>query len=494
MALRWGLVALLAALVSACGGGDGGSSTSFTAPPPTTAGAPVTAPPPTTTSGTCSLRARQDWVAEQLNEFYLFPDLLAQNVNPDNFSTVQEFIDALVAPARAAGRDKFFTFITSIEAENAFFASGETAGFGVRLSFDNAASRVFIIDAFEGAPALAAGLDRGTELLAIGTNSSNLVSVANIIASQGSAGVSAALGPSTAGTARVLQFRTAAGTEITTTVTKTDFEIPPISTRFGVRIFDDGGKRVGYINLRTFIGSADTALRDAFAQLRAEGVSEVILDLRYNGGGLVRIAELFGDLLGDDRFASDIFSLTTFRASLSQFNDQRNFDAQPQSIAPTKIAVIGTSSTASASELVTNAFLPYLGADIGLIGSNTSGKPVGQIAVDMEECDDRLRVVAFTTLNADREAEYFDGLAGVMEATCRAPDDILLPLGDVREGSIAQSLSFLRGESCTPIAGAVAGGDGNVSGQSGVGVTLPTRQLLMPSAPTPAQREIPGTF
>lgn len=497
MTFKRGIILALTVGLAACGGGDDSSATSFSATPPTASAPPATnsgSPPTGASAGTCSLRARQDWVLAQLQEFYLFPDLLAQNVNPNNFSTVQEYIDALVAPARAAGRDKFFTFITSIEEENAFFASGETAGFGFRLTLDSGSNRLFIIDSFEGAPALAAGIDRGTELLAIGTNSNNLRSISNILAAEGTAGLNAALGASTPGLSRVLQFRPAGGSVITTTVTKQNFDIPPISSRFGVRIFDDGGKRVGYINLRTFIGSADDALRDAFAQLRAQDVTEVILDLRYNGGGLVRVAETFGDLLGRNRFRSDVFSFTTFRASLSNNNDQRNFVPQPQSIAPTKIAVIGTSSTASASELVTNAFLPYLGADIGLIGSNTSGKPVGQIGVDRAECDDRLRIVAFATQNADREGEYFNGLAGVMDATCSAPDDILRPLGNMDEGSISQSLSFLRGESCTPIAGATLSGQSANGAQSAANISLSGRELLMPPVPSPAQREVPGTY
>ncbi|MEO1043997.1 MAG: S41 family peptidase [Pseudomonadota bacterium] len=494
MVKRTGALLAMAAMLASCGG-DGGSGPPTAGSPPTASPSPSPSPPPT--NQTCSLRARQDWVAEQLNEFYLFPDLLAQNVNPDDFSTVQAYIDALVAPARAQGRDRFFTFITSIEQENAFFASGATAGFGIRLSIDAAAGSVTIIDAIEGAPGLAAGLDRGTELLAIGTNMNNLRDVSEIIASDGSGGVSAALGPSTSGTARVLRFRDAAGNTVTSTVTKAEFDTPPISPRFGVEIFTDGGRRVGYVNLRTFIDTADDALRNAFAQFRAEGVTEVILDLRYNGGGLVSTAELFGDFLGGNRFPSDIFSFTVFRPSQSQFNETRNFAPQPQSISPVKIAVIATSSTASASELVTNAFIPYLGADIGLIGSNTSGKPVGQIARDRAECDDRLRVVAFQVQNADREGDYFNGLAGVMDATCRASDDFSTPLGNSGEASIAQALSFLRGESCTPISGATASVEGSTARQSGQSVPVPggvSGELLLPEAPTPAQREIPGLF
>lgn len=492
----------MAAMLASCGGGDGSSAPS-TVPlaggvaPPTAGPAPAPAPP----SGTCSLRSRQLWVAEQMDLWYLFPETLPANLDPAPFPTVQSFIDRLTQTARQQGRDRFFTFITSIEQENAFFASGSSAGIGIRLAFDSAASRAFIIDAFEGAPGLAAGLDRGTELLAIGTTSANLRSVSAIFAEGGAQAVSAALGPSTAGSQSVLRVRSADGSEFTTTVIKREFSLVPISSRFGVRVLDDGGKKVGYVNLRTFIGSADGQLRSAFAQFRAEGISEFILDLRYNGGGLVRTAELFGDLLGRNRFGSDIFSITAFRASQSQFNETRNFDPQPQSVAPTKIAVIATSSTASASELVTNSFIPYLNADLGLIGSNTSGKPVGQIGLDREECDDRLRVVAFQTQNADGEGDYFNGLANAVDSSCQAPDDFLTPLGNPNEASIAQALGFLRGESCTPINAVLASGgaaaqsnQADLQSRGALNAVSNRRELLMPDVPTPAQREVPGLF
>ena len=83
-----------------------------------------------------------------------------------------------------------------------------------------------------------------------------------------------------------------------------------------------------------------------------------MVDLRYNGGGLVATAELFGDLLGRNRAASDVFSRTSFRASKSANDKTHNFTPTAQSIAPTRIAFIGTGSTASASELVINGMLP----------------------------------------------------------------------------------------------------------------------------------------
>ena len=208
------------------------------------------------------------------------------------------------------------------------------------------------------------------------------------------------------------------------------------------------------------------------------------VDLRYNGGGLVNIAELLGDLLGRNRSTADVFSYTTYRPEKASQNSTRFFAPQPQSVAPLHIAFIGTGGTALASELVINAFIPYLHASAGLIGTNTFGKPVGQIPLDRAACDDRLRVIAFATQNSARAGNYFDGLAGTVEASCQAVDDLAHPLGDAQEGSTRQALDFLAGKSCTRIGTA----------QSPQALGAGRRELLTPDRPNTAQREVPGLF
>tara|TARA_R110001599_G_scaffold9041_18_gene44931 strand:+ start:367 stop:1827 length:1461 start_codon:yes stop_codon:yes gene_type:complete len=486
MALRKsGSILALAALLSACGGGGGSSSNTVSLP----GGGSTPTPSPTPVSSTCSLQNRQNWAFAQINEWYLFPETLPASLNPSPYASVQAYIDALTATARGQGRDRYFTYITSIAEEEAFLNSGATAGFGIRLSYDSAAARVFILDAFEGAPGLAAGLDRGGELLAIGTSSGNLQTVTSLFAQGGAAAVSSALGPSTAGTSRVLRFRNAAGVETTTTVSKADFALQPVSPRYGVQIIDNGGTRTGYVNLRTFIDSAEPQLRTAFQRFRDEGVTDLVIDLRYNGGGLVRTAELFADLLGRNRFANEVQGVTRFRASKAANNETRNFQAQPQSVSPMKIAFITTGGSASASELVINAMIPYLDANMALVGSNTFGKPVGQIGLDRAACDDRIRIVAFATENADGNANYFSGLAGSVANSCQAADDISLPLGDPGEASTARALGFLAGAACSPISRVAAG----ATAAQRAPLSLP-RELLMPARPTPAQRELPGSF
>lgn len=484
-------------LLAGCGGGGGGAvhapSASAPTPTPSPVPSPTPSPSPTSTASGCSLRERQNWAAAQINEWYLFPETLPASLDPSPYATVDAYIDALTATARAQNKDRYFTYLTSIAAENAYYASGSSAGFGFRLGYDSVARRIFVSEAFEGAPALTAGIDRGAEIVAIGTSSATLRTVSSILSSEGTEGVTNALGPSTAGATRVLRITDGAGTR-DVTLAKADYALTPVSSRYGAKILDDGGAKIGYLNLRTFIQTADPGLRSAFAQFRAAGVTKLIVDLRYNGGGLISIAELMGDLMGANRSTSDVFDYVAFRPEKAIENTTRYFRPQAESIAPTRIAFIGTGGTASASEMVINGMVPYLHTNAALIGSNTYGKPVGQIALDRTQCDDRLRVIALAVQNAARQGNYYNGLATTMEATCRAADDVSRPLGDPAEASTRAALDYLAGRSCTPISASLGAITGSVTGvRLATSPSLETG-LLMPERPTPMQREVPGVY
>lgn len=471
----------LIALLSACGGGGGGAPGGGTVvvPPPTSS------PPPA--PATCSLRDRQDWALAQLQEWYLFPDLLATNVDPDSHATVQSYIDALVAPARAQNRDRIFTYTVSLSEHDALLNSGSSGGFGFRLSVDAGAGRVFVSESFEGTPALNAGIDRGTEILAIGTNAADLRMVSEIIAAEGTAGVTSALGTATIGLSRLFRVRDPNGTTHDVVLTRANYTVDPVSNRYGALVLDDNGRKVGYLNFRTFIGApAEADLRAAFAQFRAQGITEVIVDLRYNGGGLVATALLLSNLLMGNRSAPDAILNRTYRASKSGLNATHFFVPQPESISATRIAFIGTGSTASSSEIVMNAALPYLGSNAALIGSNTFGKPVGQAYLNRPACDDRLIALAFAFKNANQQGDYFTGLAPNFQSTCRAEDDLLRPLGDPQEAMIRTALDFLAGRACTPIGSSAAGQ--SLSGRAG------RPELLTPARPNSTQIELPGAF
>ena len=115
-------VTLAALLLTSCGGG--GDSSLGSGGPVTVTPTPSPTPAPT---ANCALAARQSFAKAVIDEWYLFPGDVAVGVNPASFGDVQSDLDALVAPARALNTDRFFTYITSIAEENAFFSADSRA-------------------------------------------------------------------------------------------------------------------------------------------------------------------------------------------------------------------------------------------------------------------------------------------------------------------------------------------------------------------------------
>jgi len=179
------------------------------------------------------------------------------------------------------------------------------------------------------------------------------------------------------------------------------------------------------------------------------------------------------------------------------------FGALPIDLTPFAFAVTGLSLTFGllryqfldllpvAREMVINGMDPYLGANMALVGSNTYGKPVGQIALDQPACDDRLRAVALKIENANHQGEYYTGLASTVANTCRANDDIGHQLGDPDEAMVRVALDFLAGRSCTAISGVAAKATATLAPVR----VAPERALLVPVRPAKTTDfELPGVY
>ncbi len=479
---RSAIAALLAAILSvACGGKGAGSG----------AGQIVG-------GGSCSATAQKQFVLETAREWYLFPELLPASIDPTAYADVQSFLDALTAAARAQRRDNFYSHVTSIQAEQALLSSGESAGFGISLLIDNSARRVFLGQVFEGSAAADAGLARGDELLAVGTSAATLQPVATLLATPG--GLTEALGPSTAGTARTLRWRNIAGQEVTREIVKRIFSITPVP-QSQVRLIPRSGLTpVGHLTLRTFISSADAQLRSAFQTFRNNGVRDVIIDLRYNGGGLVSTAELLLNLLAGDR-TNQVSYATRFNAAKAAREETIRFRAQAETIPTLRVAFVTSGQSASASELVSNSLVPY--AQTAIVGGRTFGKPVGQFAFDIAACDFRLRLVTFRSVNARGDGDYYDGLPDAAFAaaggqSCAANDDLARLPGDPQEAMTAAALSWITTGVCpgAPIAAATEGVAGAPSALQKSGAQLiPARLVpLNPERPSELQRLVPGAF
>ena len=201
-----------------------------------------------------------------------------------------------------------------------------------------------------------------------------------------------------------------------------------------------GGTTVGYFELVTFIGTAEPAFADVFTAFQQANVTDVIIDLRYNGGGLVSTTELLGDLFGGFVAEGEVFSKTLFNGNNTASNRIALFRRFLESINLSRLVVITTDRTASASELITNSMQPHV--DVSVVGSVSRGKPVGQLGIEF--CEKILRPTAFETVNANDEGGYFDGLP----VDCPAVDDVLVPIGDDADQNIATALHLLENGAC----------------------------------------------
>jgi C-terminal processing protease CtpA/Prc len=222
-------------------------------------------------------------------------------------------------------------------------------------------------------------------------------------------------------------------------MTKRAVTIPTVSL---TRVYDVDGRRVGYLFFRNFVRPSVAALDEAFNALSQAGVTELVLDLRYNGGGLVDVAVHLSSLIGGTLTAGQPFATFAHNDRNAFRNETLRFDAAtPPAPALARLFVITSRSSASASELVINGLRPFM--PVILIGDTTYGKPVGQYLIEF--CTKVLAPVSFSLKNANGEADYFDGFA----PTCAAGDDIERELGHPEEASLAEAFHYIRHDACS---------------------------------------------
>ena len=403
-ALRARSLALLAGLaLGACGGGSDGP-------------APIT--------GDCAIPQQNQAVYDTMQQYYLWYEELPE-LDPRGFASPQALLDALVLKPL----DRF-SYLTTQAAEDALFGAGQFVGLGFRSAIRNDELR--IADVFEDGPADGAGLVRGSTILAI-----DGVPAADLLATPG--GLTAALGPAELGYEVTLQFRNPDGAEFNVAVAKDVVTIPPVSA---VRIFAVNGRPTAYLLFRNFVSPSIPALDRAFAELRAAGVTQLIVDLRYNGGGLVSVLEHFANLLGSRIAPGAVFAAYEHNDKNSERDRQFLFASEPLEAALQleRLVLITTPATASASEMLVNGMPPYV--TTATVGRETFGKPVGQFGFRF--CEQVLRPVSFRTVNSLGQGDYFDGIP----ADCPAGDTLDVAFGQPGEASFDTAVSWLEQGFC----------------------------------------------
>ncbi|QKJ29085.1 hypothetical protein HQ865_04725 [Mucilaginibacter mali] len=236
------------------------------------------------------------------------------------------------------------------------------------------------------------------------------------------------------------------------------------------KTFDLGsGKKVGYIVFNTFTAPANATpkLDEAFASFTSNGITDLVVDLRYNGGGYVSTSEYLANLIvptakNNTTMYNYYFNSTLQSGKAEVLKNQVARDANGlYNLAQVDYTVAGnavnfskkgslnigrvfflvTGGTASASELAINNLIPAM--DVKLIGTNTYGKPVGFFAININAY--QLYVPEFETKNSAGQGGYFTGMnPGGNYPGFGSNDDLTKDFGDATEGLLSHALNYVK--------------------------------------------------
>ena len=408
------LTLLLALALPSCGGGSS----------PTASSSPTPAPGGSASGVTCTASGEISYVHDVLQQYYYWYKNL-QDPPQSGFSSPEAYLEAV----RYKPIDTTYSYITQKATSDAFYSDSQYIGFGLAYK-QTGDLEMRVTQVFPGSPMADAGLDRGHYLVSIGGKP-----IADLIQS---GEIATIFGPDTIGYSTTISWRVGSGPVQSATVAKRLVTIPTVSQ---TGIYNVGASRVGYIHFRNFVQPSVDALTNAFQQLKDQGATDVVIDLRYNGGGLLSVAQHLGSLIAGPPLVGKTFVQLTLNDKQSSQNQTYRFETKPQALAVPRLVVIATRASASASETIINGLRPYM--DVKVVGDTTYGKPVGQYNFDF--CDKVLYPVVFAVLNANGQADYFGGIP----ADCAAADDVDHPLADAREASLAEALDVLRTGHCS---------------------------------------------
>ncbi|MBV1925135.1 MAG: peptidase S41 [Dokdonia sp.] len=366
-----------------------------------------------------------DFIYRGLNYWSIYKSDVSDLAN-DRFSSENEkkaFLNTFETPEEAfealtSTRDRFSILRDDyIELENAL--AGVRRSTGMRFSIledpDNSNNLYGVVRyVINNSPAAIAGVERGMIFTAINGNLLTASADINTIFGADSFTINLATYDGTAFTP----------TGIDIPLNQVELTINPVHT---VRTINTPDKTIGYLHYTGFTNEFDPELNTAFAQLKSDGVTELILDLRYNGGGSIETAndlctmitgqfngqEFITQVYNEDRNAENQF-VRKFNTTISNGDGINSLNLN-------RVFVITSGNTASASELILSGLDPYI--PITQIGTTTRGKFEGSFLLydapapnfRRSEANPNHRYVmlplAIKSVNANGLTDYFDGFS-----------------------------------------------------------------------------------
>jgi hypothetical protein len=429
-----------------------------------------------------------NWLRSWSNDLYLWYNEIVDR-DPGLYATPDYFdlLKTTQTVPSGSPKDRFhFTYATSDWV--ALIQSGTEAGYGAVWSVVSSVPprRIVVAYTHPSTPATAANVQRGEEVTVI-----DGVDVVNDNTQAGIDTFVAGLFPEQPLENHTFTLRNPqTGTQRTITMRSEQVTIDPVQN---VRTVGTTTGPVGYIQFNDHLPSAEQQLIDAFASLAAQNVTDLVLDLRYNGGGLLAIAsEVAYMIAGPARTAGQPFERLTFNDKHQSINPVTGGALTPMPFfddsstgqpLPTlnldRVYLLTGSMTCSASESIVNGLLG-VNVQVIQIGSKTCGKPYGFYAKD--NCGTTYFSIQFKGVNAAGFGDYGDGFypnnsfgtGSVPLPGCSVGDDFTRALGDPLEGRFEAALRHRQSQTCPAPSGIHSSGftkpfDGSF-GETGDGI------------------------
>ncbi|KIC93892.1 S41 family peptidase [Flavihumibacter solisilvae] len=233
-----------------------------------------------------------------------------------------------------------------------------------------------------------------------------------------------------------IRFQKPDGTSVDMSLTPSTYQEQPLLLD---TVYSAGGKNVGYFVLNSFLGDTSqmkASFSNLFQRLAAKNVTDLVVDLRYNGGGYVDLQEEMANYIIPAASNNKIMYKQQFNDLMpTNWNSTVTF-AKKGTVSPQKVVFIVTHNTASASEALINCLKPHM--DVSVVGpSNSHGKAVGYFPIEVG--DWYILPVSFRLLNSANEGNYFNGFT---------PDKVVVdgldkPWGDLNEDCLASAYKYL---------------------------------------------------
>jgi carboxyl-terminal processing protease len=410
---RWLVTLLAAGLLASCGGGGGGDGSSSGYP-----GGPVS----------CSADNQKAWLRDYMNDQYFWYD--KQGTPNEAATSLGAYFDSLLF--KPIDRHSFAQNATT---NRQVTVEGTFTGYGLSLAYEDAGLTILKVRLIEPlSPLGAAGAMRGDTIVSIDGLTPAQVTVGQLA------------GVSTAGVTRTFVLKNTAGVQRTLIVQSATFPLSPV-IRANILTASNGNK-VGYLMYQEFNTTGSAALGAAFDKFRNAGVTDLILDFRYNLGGTNVQARDLASMAGGNAVVGKVFANYRFNAKQTARNFTEIFNATKPPAVPLpsikNVVVITSFDTASASELVINALRPF--KNVITVGSTSRGKPYG-FRTTPDICGLVYNAVNIEISNAVGFADYGAGFV----PTCPVADDLTRQFGDPTEGRTAAALGYINTGSC-PVA------------------------------------------